>query len=132
VAVSTSSDSVAARVMTLLGVGDDERFATFAGRAAHRLELEAVMADWCAARTQQEVLDAFTVAEAAIGPVLDMADIALDEHYAARGSITDLDGTPMQGLIARLSATPGALRFSGRRLDADGPAIRTSGWSRPR
>jgi crotonobetainyl-CoA:carnitine CoA-transferase CaiB-like acyl-CoA transferase len=132
VAVSTSSDSVAARVMTLLGVGDDERFATFAGRAAHRLELEAVMADWCAARTQQEVLDAFTAAEAAIGPVLDMADIAADEHYAARGAITDLDGTPMQGLIARLSATPGALRFPGRNLDADGPAIRTSGWSRPR
>ena len=32
VAVSTSSDSVAARVMEVLGVGDDERFTTFAGR----------------------------------------------------------------------------------------------------
>ena len=43
IAVSTSSDSVAARVMELLGVGDDERFPTFAGRAAHRDELEALM-----------------------------------------------------------------------------------------
>ena len=34
VAVSTSSDSVAARVLELIGHGDDERFATFAGRAA--------------------------------------------------------------------------------------------------
>ena len=41
IAVSTSSDSVAARVMALLGVGDDERFTTFAGRAANRDELEA-------------------------------------------------------------------------------------------
>ncbi len=36
VAVSTSSDSVAARVMELLGVGDDDRFASFAGRTEHR------------------------------------------------------------------------------------------------
>ena len=128
VAVSTSSDSVAARVMTVLGVGDDSRFETFEGRTAHRLELEQIMTEWCSQRSQAEVLDAFTAAEAAIGPVYDMADIARDEHYAARGAIADVDGTPMQGLIARLSATPGALRWSGRALDADGDAIRESGW----
>ena len=129
VAVSTSSDSVAARVMGVLGVADDARFGTFEGRTEHRLELERVMSAWCAERTQREVLDAFTAAEAAIGPVYDMADIARDEHYAARETITSVDGTPMQGLIARLSATPGSLRWSGRRLDADGDAIRNSGWT---
>ncbi len=129
VAVSTSSDSVAGRVMDLLGVGDDPRFATFEGRTAHRSELEEIMTNWCAARTQAEVLDAFTAAEAAIGPVLDMADIATDPHYAAREAITTVDGTPMQGLIARLSATPGSIRWAGRPLDADGPDIRRSGWT---
>jgi crotonobetainyl-CoA:carnitine CoA-transferase CaiB-like acyl-CoA transferase len=129
IAVSTSSDSVAARVMTVLGVGDDARFDTFEGRTAHRLELEEIMTTWCAQRTQAEVLDAFTAAEAAIGPVLDMADIAADPHYAARDAIAVIDGTPMQGLIARLSATPGQLRWSGRPLDADGDAIRAAGWT---
>ncbi len=129
VAVSTSSDSVAARVMGVLGVADDPRFGTFEGRTEHRLELERVMSEWCADRTQNEVLDAFTAAEAAIGPVYDMADIAADEHYAAREAIASVDGTPMQGLIARLSATPGSLRWSGRQLDADGDAIRHSGWT---
>ena len=129
IAVSTSSDSVAARVMGVLGVGDDSRFDTFEGRTAHRLELEQIMTDWCARRTQAEVLDAFTAAEAAIGPVYDMADIAVDPHYAAREAIADVGGTPMQGLIARLSATPGRLRWSGRALDADGDAIRESGWN---
>ncbi len=128
VAVSTSSDSVAARVMEVLGVGADERFTTFAGRTEHRDELEQVMTDWCLARTQAEVIDAFTAAEAAIGPVYDMADIATDPHYAARGAIAEVDGTPMQGLIAGLSATPGELRWSGRPLDADGDEIRRSGW----
>ena len=76
-----------------------------------------------------EVLARFTEAEAAIGPVLDMADIAADPHYAARDAIVDVDGTPMQGLIAKLSATPGALRWQGRALDADGDEIREKGWS---
>lgn len=128
VAVSTSSDSVAARVMEVLGVGDDERFTTFAGRTANRDELERVMIDWCAVRTQGEVIEAFTAAEAAIGPVYDMADIAVDPHYIARETITTVGDTPMQGLIARLSATPGVLRWPGRDLDADGDAIRTTGW----
>jgi len=129
VAVSTSSDSVAARVMELLGVGDDERFATFAGRTGHRDELEQIMADWCLARTQADVIEAFAAAEAAIGPVYDMADIAADPHYSARGTIADVEGTAMQGLIARLSATPGRLRWTGRTLDADGDEIRRSGWT---
>ncbi|HEY5422478.1 MAG TPA: CoA transferase, partial [Ilumatobacteraceae bacterium] len=128
IGVSTSSDSVAARVLKLLGVGDDPRFATFAARMEHRDALESVMTEWCAQRTQAEVVEAFTAAEAAIGPVMSMADIAVDPHYAARGAIAEVDGTPMQGLIAQLSATPGALRWQGRSLDADGDDIRANGW----
>jgi crotonobetainyl-CoA:carnitine CoA-transferase CaiB-like acyl-CoA transferase len=115
--------------MEVLGVGDDERFTTFAGRTEHRDELEAIMVGWCSTRSQAEVLDAFTAAEAAIGPVYDMADIADDPHYAARDSIVNVGGTPMQGLIARLSETPGELRWAGRTLDADGDEIRSSGWT---
>jgi crotonobetainyl-CoA:carnitine CoA-transferase CaiB-like acyl-CoA transferase len=128
VGVSTSADSVAARVTVLLGVGDDPRFDTFADRMANRDELEAIMVAWCAERTQADVLQAFTQAEAAIGPVMDMADIAADPHYAARDAIVDVDGTPMQGLIAKLSATPGVLRWAGRALDADGDEVRDRGW----
>ncbi|MGI9031082.1 MAG: CaiB/BaiF CoA transferase family protein [Ilumatobacteraceae bacterium] len=128
VAVSTSSDSVAARVMGLLGLGADPRFATFAGRVEHREEVEAHMAAWCARRTGDEVLEAFGAAHAAVGLVMDMADIAADPHYAARGAIAEVGDVPMQGLIARLSATPGVLRWPGRRLDADGDEIRANGW----
>ena len=67
-----------------------KRFASFAGRTEHRDELEQVMTQWCRSRTQAEVIDAFTAAEAAIGPVYDMADIAMDPHYAARGAIADV------------------------------------------
>jgi crotonobetainyl-CoA:carnitine CoA-transferase CaiB-like acyl-CoA transferase len=128
IAVSTSSDSVATRVMELLGLGEDERFRTFTGRTAHREEIEERMTAWCARRTGDEVLEAFSAAHAAAGPVMDMADIATDPHYAARQAIVEVDGVPMQGLIARLSATPGGIRWPGRQLDEDGAAIRAHGW----
>ncbi len=128
VGLSASSDSVAARVLGVLGVADDSRFATFQSRMEHREDLEKVMVDWCRRHPQAVVLAKFTAAEAAIGPVMDMADISADPHYAARAAIVDVEGTPMQGLLAKLSATPGALRWQGRGLDADGDEIRAKGW----
>ena len=76
VAISTSAESVARRVLELVGVGDDERFQTFEGRVAHRDELEDVVAAWVRARPQAEVLAAFEAAHAAIAPVMTMADIS--------------------------------------------------------
>jgi crotonobetainyl-CoA:carnitine CoA-transferase CaiB-like acyl-CoA transferase len=125
VAVSTSAESVARRVMGLIGFGDREELQTFNGRIAARDEVDARMAEWCAARTLDEVLAAFEAAQAAAAPVHDMADIAGDPHYAARGAIVEVGGVPMQGLVARLSATPGELRWPGRPLGADDPP----GWA---
>lgn len=119
VAISTSAESVAGRVMKLVGAGDDERFATFDGRVEHRDEVDALVVEWVAKRTLDEVLHAFDEAEAAIAPVMTMADIAKDPHYRFRGSIVEVDGVQMQGLVARLSETPGAIRWAGRPLGAD-------------
>src|SRR5438067_3492197 len=69
VAISTSAESVAHRVLELLGIGGDARFGTFEGRAAHRDELDAIVAKWIAARPSAEVLAAFEDAHAAIAPV---------------------------------------------------------------
>lgn len=130
VGVSASSDTVAMRVMEVLGVADDPRFTTFAGRTAHRDELESRMSSWCAERTRDEVIRVFEEAEAAIGPVNDMSDISVDPHFIARQAIVDVGDTPMQNLIARLSRTPGVLRHPGRAMDADGDEIRRKGWER--
>ncbi len=131
IAVSTSSESVAERILALLGAGDDARFATFAGRSEHREDLERLMVEWCAARPSDEAVGLLTAADAAVGFVMDMADIAADPHFAARDAIVDVGDTPMQNVIARLSATPGVLRWAGRPLDADGDDIRANAWRRP-
>ena len=119
IAVSTSSGSVATRVMEMIGAGDDERFATFEGRVEHRDEIDRRMAEWIGARPERAVMAAFEAAHAAAAPVMTMADIAVDPHYRARGTIAEVDGVPMQGLVARLSATPGRIRGPARPLGAD-------------
>jgi crotonobetainyl-CoA:carnitine CoA-transferase CaiB-like acyl-CoA transferase len=121
VAVSTSAESVAARVMELLGFTDRPDLLTFNGRIAAREEVDARLGEFCAARTLDEVLAAFEAAQAAAAPIYDMADIAADPHYAARASIITVDGVPMQGLVARLSRTPGEVRWPGRDLGVDPP-----------
>ena len=129
VGISTSSDSIAARVVHLLGFDGDDRFTTFAGRIANREIIEAAMEEWFAQRTQAEALAIFQEIEAAVGPILSMEDIEKDPHYIARQAVITVEGTPMQGLIARLSATPGAVKWRGRATDADGDAIRRDGWN---
>ena len=128
VGVSASSDTVAARVMTILGLETDQRFTTFSGRMEHRELLQELMGKWCATRTRDEVVAIFEEAEAAVGPVFDMSDIASDPHYAARNMIQIVGETPMQGLIATLSKTPGVLRSEGKPKDSDRVDIVKNGW----
>jgi crotonobetainyl-CoA:carnitine CoA-transferase CaiB-like acyl-CoA transferase len=128
VGVSASSDTVAARVMKILGVETDDRFTTFTGRMEHRELLQEMMGAWCATRTRDDVVAIFEETEAAVGPVFDMSDIASDPHYAARNMIQIVGDTPMQGLIAALSKTPGELRHEGCGVDEHGTEIRLDGW----
>jgi len=126
-AVSTSSQSIAERVMRLVGRGDvvDEPwFATGRGRVEHADELDGAVAAWIAARDSAEVLDAFEQAQAAVAPVYDAADVLADPQFAALGTVQtvpdpDLGPLAMQNVLFRLSATPGAIRWTGRAQGAD-------------
>ncbi|MBL1089017.1 MULTISPECIES: CaiB/BaiF CoA transferase family protein [Streptomyces] len=134
VAVSTSAESVAERVMRLVGrpeVIDEPWFATGAGRARHADELDAAVGDWIARHDRDEVLSAFELAEAAIAPVYDVRDVLADPQYAALGSITEvpddeLGPLRMQNVLFRLSETPGAIRWAGRPHGADTDGVLTA------
>ena len=124
IAVSSSAESVAQRVLELIGLGGDARFVGFEGRVAHRDLIDERLGAWIASRTGAEVLAEFERVHAAAAPVYDMADIFADPHYRERASITTVAGVPMPDVVARLSATPGRVRWAGRPPDADGDAIR--------
>lgn len=131
VAVSTSATSVAERVMRLVGLPDvttEPWFATGAGRATHADLLDKAVADWIAARPRDEVLRAFAEAEAAVGPVYEVPELAEDPQLAALGAIVDVPtaegGTlAMQNVPFRLSQTPGEIREAGRPHGADTDAL---------
>jgi crotonobetainyl-CoA:carnitine CoA-transferase CaiB-like acyl-CoA transferase len=123
VAISTSSDSVAERVLGLVGVAGDERFAGFQNRARNRDALEEIVRGWVAARSSDEVIREFRRVDAAIAPVQDMRAIFGDEHFKARHLITEVDGVMMQNVVARLSKTPGSIRHIGKPFGADSAEI---------
>ncbi|SDK09084.1 CaiB/BaiF CoA transferase family protein [Streptomyces indicus] len=127
VAVSTSAQSIAERVMQLVGRPElslEPWFATGAGRAAHADVLDEAVGSWIAARSRAEVVTAFERAEAAVAPVQDVRDVMADPQYAALDTVTtvddpDLGPLRMQNVLFRLSDTPGGIRWTGRAHGAD-------------
>ncbi|WP_328496925.1 CoA transferase [Streptomyces sp. NBC_00414] len=133
VAVSTSAQSVAERVMCLVGRPElitEPWFATGADRARHTDVLDEAVGTWIARHTRAEVIDAFEKAEAAVAPVQDVRDVMEDPQYAALGSITTVDDPElgplrMQNVLFRLTDTPGGIRWAGRPHGADTDAVLT-------
>ncbi|MBT2528926.1 CoA transferase [Streptomyces sp. ISL-99] len=133
VAVSTSAQSVAERVMRLVGRPDlinEPWFTTGSGRAENADVLDEAVGHWIARRTRDEVIAAFEKAEAAIAPVYDVRDVMTDPQYRALDTITeiqdpDLGPLRMQNVLFRLSETPGAIRWAGRPHNADTEAVLT-------
>ncbi|MFS4103864.1 MULTISPECIES: CaiB/BaiF CoA transferase family protein [Streptomyces] len=133
VAVSTSAQSVAERVMRLVGrpeLIEQPWFATGAERAAHADVLDEAVGGWIARHTRTEVMAAFEKAEAAIAPIQDVRDVMADPQYQALGTLAtlydpELGRLRMQNVLFRLSATPGAIRWAGRPHGADTDAVLT-------
>ncbi|HEX2143419.1 MAG TPA: CoA transferase [Glycomyces sp.] len=131
VAVSTSSQSIAERVMRLVGRTDlvsEPWFASGHTRAEHADELDAAVAAWIAARRTGEVIAAFKEAQAAVAPVYDVRGVLADPQYRAIRTVLTVDDeelgpVKMQNVLFRLSETPGAVRWPGRRHGQDTDAV---------
>ena len=133
VAISTSAQSIAERVMHLVGhpeVIDEPWFATGATRVEHADELDAYVGDWIAQRDLPEVVKAFEEAQAAVAPIYDIADVFNDPQYAALDTVTTVEDprlgpVRMQNVLYRMSDTPGAIRWTGRKHGQDTAAVLT-------
>ena len=131
VAISTSTQSIAERVMHLVGhpeVIDEPWFASGAERAEHADELDGFVASWIGSRDIDDVVVAFEEAHAAVAPIYDIRQIMDDPQYAALGSIVSVDdpelgSVKMQNVMYRMSDTPGEIRWAGRGLGEDNLAV---------
>ncbi|MEU8003027.1 CoA transferase [Catellatospora sp. NPDC049111] len=131
VAVSTSAQAIAERVMHLVGhpeVIAEPWFATGAGRAAHADELDAHVGAWIAQRDLVEVAQAFDEAQAAVAPIYDITDVFADPQFAALDSITTVEDPVlgplrMPNVLYRMSQTPGHIGWTGRPRGADNDTV---------
>ncbi len=131
VAISTSAQNVAERVMRLVGhpeVIDEPWFASGAERARHAEELDAMVGGWIAERDLDEVMAAFEKAEAAVAPIYDVEHVFADPQVQALGTLKTIDDeelgqVTMQNVMFRLSETPGEVRWAGRPLGSDNEAV---------
>lgn len=127
VAISTSAQTIAERVLRLVGhpeVIEEPWFASGRERAQHADLLDEYVGGWIRQRTREEVVRAFTEAGAAVAPVYDARDIVEDEHIRETGMITTVEDdrlgpVAMHGVLWGMSETPGEIRFPGRDLGCD-------------
>ena len=131
VAISTSAQSIAERVMRLVGhpeVIDEPWFASGHGRVQHVDELDAYVGAWIAARNRDEVIKLFTEAGAAGAGVYDARDLTEDEHIRETQMLTEVEDEELGPMLQhnvmwRLDRSPGRIRFTGRRLGQDTDAV---------
>jgi crotonobetainyl-CoA:carnitine CoA-transferase CaiB-like acyl-CoA transferase len=124
VAISTSAQYIAERVMRLVGHPEyigEPWFAKGSERAKHADELDKAVGSWISDRTQEEVVEAFERAGAAVAPIYDIEGIMQDPQYQALNSIITVDDaelgpTKMQNVLFRLYETPGEVKWSGSTL----------------
>ncbi|HAM24852.1 MAG TPA: CoA transferase [Actinobacteria bacterium] len=133
IAISTSAQSIAERVMELVGhpeVIDEPWFRSGAERAKHADLLDGYVGDWIAQRDAAEVIAQFEAAQAAVAPIYTIKEVFEDEQYTALDTITtvedpDLGPVRMQNVLYRLSETPGAIKWTGRKKGQDSDAVLT-------
>lgn len=131
VAISTSAQSIAERVMRLVGhpeVIDEPWFKSGSTRVQHVEELDEYVGSWIRQRNREEVLDAFSEAGAAIAAVYDAQDIVEDSHVRETEMLVEVPDSDLGDLLQhnvmwRMSKTPGSIRFTGRQLGQDTDSI---------
>lgn len=131
IGISASSQRTFERLCEAMDLSElmrDPRFASNALRCDHADELDTVMANWFRTRSCDDIMRLFDAANVVAAPVVTIADIAQDPHYAAREDIVtvpddDFGKVRMQGVVPRFSQTPGEVRHAGGGLGADNRGI---------
>jgi len=93
------------RAMDMPELATDRRFITNAQRIQNRDALDAIVGEWCLTKTLAEIEDLFLQHEVTFAPILSIADIFNDPHYAARENIVSVDD-PELGPVQMLNVVP--------------------------
>jgi formyl-CoA transferase len=124
VALSASTQKMAERTFTAIGrpdLIDNPRYRTNNDRVKNAEELDAIIGEFIAQRTQAENVAFFEKAEVTIGPIYDITQILEDPHFIDRELVADypdpdMEAFPMHHVVPRLEGTPGSIRTPAPKL----------------
>ncbi|HLS79248.1 MAG TPA: CoA transferase [Nocardia sp.] len=122
VVIAANQDTVFRRLCAAMGqpgLADDERFADHLARGRNQDELDAIIAEWAAARQPDDIITLLNEAGVIAGPINTVAEVVEDPQLRARGMIAEHYDERIgrnvlgPGIIPVLSQTPGAIRNAG-------------------
>ncbi len=119
--IAANNDNLFGRLCEAMGRGElaeDPRFATHVARGENQAEIEGIVADWAAQLDAREIDRVLNEAGVVCGPIYTVAEIFEDPQYRARDMLVEHEdpefGTYLgPGIVPKLSATPGEVRWSG-------------------
>jgi crotonobetainyl-CoA:carnitine CoA-transferase CaiB-like acyl-CoA transferase len=103
------------------GLASDPRYSTHDARGRNQEELDRLVAAWTKTQSRPELLRLLVEKQVPAGSAYDAADIAKDQHYRERDVVVQVEtkkfgSLSMQGIVPKLSATPGSIRWVGPEL----------------
>jgi formyl-CoA transferase len=119
--ISGNQDTVWRRLAAAMGrpeLGEDDRYATHNARGDHQAELDALIGEWSATLTEDQLEAVLNEHAVPNGRIFTAPDMLADAHFAAREAIVhlvhpELGDFPMQNVTPKLSDTPGEIRWVG-------------------
>lgn len=129
--IAASSQVIFERFCRALDLGDlpgDPRYADNPARVVNQVELDRIVSAEIGKLSLAELGEKLHAEQVGFSPIQDAADVAVDPHFMARGTIVsvpdaELGEVRMQGVVPRFSETPGSVRYAGLAMGADNGAI---------
>lgn len=125
--IAALADSVFRRLATAMdqpALASADRFQTQAARNARESEVEAAVQAWTGALASQQVQAILDRHDVPAARVYKMKDIFEDEYFTSRQMLVEVDepdlgSVTLAGVVPKLSDTPGAIRWAGKKAGQD-------------
>src|SRR3954449_4936200 len=132
VVIAANHDTLWRRLAKLMGrpeLGEDERFSSHHARGENEDLLDEIIGAWAERHTAEELDRLVNDAGVVCAPVYDAADIYADPYFRERELLVEYEDEvhgriSAQGIVPKLSATPGRVRQAARwTVGADTEAV---------
>ena len=129
VALACTNDKMFERLTVVMGRPElYEELRTSVIRVANRDRVNALVAEWMAGCTLEQVIDRTREGGVPCAQIYSIREIFEDPQYAARGNLLQVDDPRVGPLtvpaaVPRMSETPATFRHAGRALGADNAEI---------